>query len=494
MTTLTLPGPSETSEMLGMLFGAPAEVSVVDLDSAAQWLGLCMFTTPEDEPVVVVGADISVIAITGAALADYPLKDAEEAIVTGWVKNDLWDNFAEVGNVLTTLLVGERFPRVLLRWAKQVSAGQWKQLFGAGLPTTTMRIDVQGYHSGLMTFIALADVPRGSLPRVLDEVAAAESTREPDDGWRPYSFRQPASVNRDVLRALRAQSDDLARSMAGACNGLLNSPIRQQVLQFRHASWDDYAAGIATPSLFISFKLEPLEGRFLLSCPVKLSMVLIDLMLGGTGAPLSESRLPSALDLGLLERLFARTISEVPSLFTSFVAASVSDVRVDLEPKHFQGAASRGTFLVLWLSVEVAGIEYQSTLGIPMLAVHPFTDAILGRDEHGATQEPHPGLHQRLLDIPVEVRVGFRPLSVPATQLADLCTGDVIALDWTSDEPLRMASGAVELAAVQPVTQGDRLLVEVTEETIDQRGRLLGQLSSSVQANPDRERELVVTE
>lgn len=493
MATMTLPGPSETSAMFETLFGAPAEVVAVSLDPNAQWLGLCMFTTPDDKPVAVVGADISVIAITGAALADYPLKDAEEAIVTGWVNSDLWDNFAEVGNILTTLFAGDRFPRVLLRWAKQVSPRQWKQLFGARLPTATMRIDVQGYHSGLMTFMALADMPPDSIPPVLDELAAAESSLDPNDGWRPYSFRKPANVNRDVLRRLRGQTLQLTKSMAGAFNSVLKKPIRQELLQFHDTTWEDYAAKIATPSLFISFKLEPLAGWFLLSCPVKLSMVLIDLVLGGTGAPLTESRMPSALDLQLLEELFARPLAEVPSLFAAFATSSVSDMRVDLEPRHFQGAASHSTFLVLWMSTEVAGIEYQSTLGIPMLAVHPYLDAILGRAEDDLDERANSGVRRRLLDLPIEVRVAFRPVSVPAMQLADLRAGDVIVLDSTPDDPLHMACGSLDLAAVRPVTHGQRLTVQITEDTLKRGQGSLPRLTCPVPADSSNGHALVAT-
>jgi flagellar motor switch protein FliM len=490
---MALPAPNDVAELFGMLFGTTVEVTEVERDPGTHWLALCMFTTPENEPIAVVGADVAAIAAQGAALAGYPVEDVEEAIDKGRINGDLWENFAEVANVMTGLFIGERYPRCLLHWAKRVGDGEWNQLFAANLPDTTVRVSIEGYGFGAMTFVNLADAPAGSVPLGLDEVRDEDSyLTVPEDGWRPYSFRRPPGVHRDVLRALHVQTVELAKAMAASCNGMLNSPIHQKVLQFHHTTWDDYAAGITNPSLFISFELEPLEGRFLLSWPVELAMVLVDLMLGGAGRPLGRPRTPSALDLGLLERLFTKAIAEVPHLFASFAAVSVTDVRVDLDAKLFQGATFKSSFLAVWMSTEVGGVEHQATLGIPTLAVQPFIDTILGRN-HDVVDEVPPALERRLLDVPVEVRVGFRPLSLAATQLATLRPGDVITLDPTTEEPLHMAIGKLELAAVEPVTDGERLLVQVTKEMIERRDDLLRRAARTAQPSPVHEPQLVLS-
>jgi len=491
---MALPGSNDVAELFGMLFGTTVAVTEVERDPGMHWLALCMFATPENEPIAVVGADIPAIAAQGAALAGYPVEDARESIDKGRINSELWENFAEVANVMTGLFVGERYPRCLLHWAKRVGPGEWNQLFAAGLPSTTMQVAIEGHALGAMTFISIADAPAGSVPLGLDEVHDEDSyLAVPDDGWRPYSFRRPPGVHRDVLRALHVRTVELAKAMAGACNGQLNSPIHQKVLQFHHTTWDDYAAGIASPSLFISFQLEPLEGRFLLSWPVELAMVLVDVLLGGSGRPLAAPRQPSTLDLRLLERLFLRALAEVPALFAPFASVRVADVRVDLDPKLFQGATFKSSFLTVWMSTEVAGIEHQSTLGIPMLAVQPFTDTILGRGHDVGADEIPSTLERQLLEVAVEVRVGFRPIAMAATQLAALRLGDVITLDSTVEGPLHMACGQVELAAVEPVADGKRLLVQVTGETIDQRDDLLRLAARATQPSFAHERALVLS-
>ena len=97
----------------------------------------------------------------------------------------------------------------------------------------------------------------------------------------------------------------------------------------------------------------------------------------------------------------------MPSLFTAFANVAVTDVRVDVDPKLFQGATFKSTFLAVWMSTEVAGVVHQSTLGIPTLGMQPFIDTILGRGQDVVDELP-PALERVLLEVPVEVRVGFR--------------------------------------------------------------------------------------
>ena len=281
--------PSDVAELFGMLLDITVEVTTVERDPGTHWLGLCLFTTPEKEPIAVVGADIPAIAALGAALAGCPVADVAEAVSKDRISRELWEGFAEVANGMSSLFVGERYPRCLLHRSKPMGENERNQLFAANVPATTVQVSIEGYGLGAMTFVSIADAPVGLMPRVLDQVQEEDShLTVPEDGWRPYSFRKPPGVHRDELRALHVKAVDMARAMAASCNGLLNSPINRKVLQVDHTTWDDYAAGITDPSLYISFQLEPLGGRCLLSWPVELAMVLVDLMLRGTGQPLAR--------------------------------------------------------------------------------------------------------------------------------------------------------------------------------------------------------------
>ena len=86
---MSTPAPSDVAELFGMLFGTTVEVTEVERDPGTHWLALCMFSTPENEPIAVVGADIPAIAAQGAALAGYPVEDMEEAVTKGRINSEV---------------------------------------------------------------------------------------------------------------------------------------------------------------------------------------------------------------------------------------------------------------------------------------------------------------------------------------------------------------------------------------------------------------------
>jgi len=455
-----LPGPGDVSRLLGEVLHSPVEVVAIEPDPTIRWLGLYLFTMPDGGPVAALGADIPLLAYGGARFAGDPSEGAEEGVKTGRINRHLFENFTELAGSMATLLTTGEVSTPTLCEARRMSPTDWERFFAAGLPTTTLEVKIEGYGAGAITFVALAGAPADRTPLGLGSTGVGTTPSPSDDGtWRPYSFRKP-SVDRGVLRALEVRSADVVAAMARACGGLLGNPMQQRVRRLHHTSWKDYAATFEAPTVFISFELAPLSGRFLLAWPADLAMALIDLMLGGTGAPLDGSRTPSPLDLSLLERLFSVALAEVPSLFTPFASPRVTDVRVDLDV-HLVPGMIFDTFFVVWMSTEVAGVEYQPTLGIPTLSVRPFSAAIRGQDEDEGVERIHPGIRRRLIEVPVDVGIGFQPVAVPATRLLGMNVGDVLPLGLGSDTLAKMSCDAIEVADVEPLTNDDRLLARV---------------------------------
>jgi len=482
---MSIPTTTEITELLSMLFSKNVVATEVDRELSTTWRALCVFVTPENEAVAVVGADVPAVVSTAAALVDVPIEGGQDTADDVEIDGESWDNFAEVGNVMTGLFCGTRFPRVLLHSATQVARQEWEELLESSLPAATVRIDMRDYPSGRLTFIDLTDVPAGSLPAIVRSVSPTNASAPVEvDRWRPYSFRESTGVSRDVMAAVQARAVDLANAMSSACMGLLQRQFRKKLLQFQYKTWGEYTANVSTPSLLISFQLEPLEGRFLLTWPAELAMALIDAMTGGTGAALPEPRMPSELDLLLLKDVYVRALGQVATLFAEVGEVTITDIRVDLDLGLVQGFSTKSEFLVMWMSTEIANREYQSTLALPMGAVHPLADAITERPEEMARENP--AVRIRLLELPVELRAGYRPIFMRAGELAGLQVEDVIVIDSRRTAPVELICGSVKLATARRVQSGDQMLVQIDENMVTS-DELLDQLSRTraVTAGPE---------
>jgi len=453
---------SDVSAMFATLFGKAVDVTDSPGAAALDAVALSVFVTAEQETIAVFAMDTAAAAATASALTDEPVDGAEAAIAAAKLDGDLWENFAEIGNVMSGLLRGDRFPRVLLHSVSQVGRAEWDALVSAALESSTFTLTVEGYPAGNLTIFDVIDAPPGSIPAFLQEINPTNAAAEVDvDRWRPYSFSKPRTVSHEELRTLQSRAEDLVAALTTACNGLVSPPIRQKLLQTQSKVWEDYAANVVSPSLMISFQLRPLEGRFILTWPLELVMAFVDLMLGGSGQPLAAPRQPSRIDLALAGAIHGRALERVPDFFADLTEVRVEDVRVDLDTGPVAGVPPKSNFLVLWLSTAVGGVEYQTTLGMPMLAVRPLIDLLLADPEESNGENPL--VRERLLDVMLEVTAEFPPVSVPATQLAELTVGDVIILDAEPREPTPLICGDIQVASAVPVSTGRRVAVQIRE-------------------------------
>ena len=290
---------------------------------------------------------------------------------------------------------------------------------------------------------------------------------EPEPQWAPYSFER-STLNGAVLRALHSECRDLAGAMARACSAILSNPIGQFVVDFSQTSWKNFSANTEGPSLYISFRLEPLDGLFVLCWPMGFAMSLVELMLGGAGAPEESQRAPTAIDLRLLEGLFQRALAEVPTMFAPYSHVSVRDVRLDMDLNFVPGMSSFGSVLVLSMSTALAGYEHRTVLTIPVSAVQPFVDRILMRDL-APVDAPHTEarLRNAMLDVMLEVRVAYPTLAVAMEDLAHLQPGDVLTLGAEQTDPLVLTCDDLEIGQVVPLLGGEVLSVQMTTDRLE---------------------------
>ncbi len=403
-----LPTPADVSDLLGTLFGC--SVTATEDAPAAPW-ALAVFEAPERGLVAVAAADMAATATLGAAIVGSPADEAEDALARGKVTGDLWDNFAEVANVMNGLFMDDvHHPRVVIKSVQRAEGDQWHQLVAPELPQTHYRLEVEGYPTGHVTFVSLGD-------RAAEEfgVATPAAPAVPiDTRWRPLDFRQPTGVSRGLLRTLHLHLTDVARNMASTLSGRLNTKVHKRVQQMRHVARSELVTSIDGPALATSFRVEGMEGRFVMVWQLELAMALLDLQLGGTGMPLATPRYPTALDLALLEPMVQQVVAGIPGLLQPFVPdrqLAAVDLHIDLDLTRHADAAS-GTWLATWMAVEVAGIDHEAVVAVPMLALQPLLDRIMkgGRTDVALGQ---PAFGSAVLGVPANVSVQF-PREEPA--------------------------------------------------------------------------------
>ncbi len=113
-----------------------------------------VFRNDAQEIVVLVLADVSLAAATGAALAMIPATAAQDAARSGVLPPNMAENFREVVNVMSGLLTGSGNRAVRLT---EFSVGAMPEQAGDVFSTPggrlDLELDIQGYGKGALSFI-----------------------------------------------------------------------------------------------------------------------------------------------------------------------------------------------------------------------------------------------------------------------------------------------------------------------------------------------------
>ena len=108
MPAATLPDADALAEMLANLYGIDVKVlPTLSMEGGTATISVD-YIGPDKTVCVSIVADLAAIASLGAAMTGIPPETAEGAVSTGMLSDTLVENYAEICNILSTLLkVGE---------------------------------------------------------------------------------------------------------------------------------------------------------------------------------------------------------------------------------------------------------------------------------------------------------------------------------------------------------------------------------------------------
>ena len=154
MAGYVVPTTDATSQILEMLFGTPIEVQNAEAISPGGTNYVTTFIDDQDQLVAACIADLPFVAYSGAALSMIPGDVANEIVAEGAPTEAMLGNFYEVMNICSKLFMSDSSAHLRLdkTYSPDEGAGAIASLQASA--TTPFGIQVPGYGSGALTFLA----------------------------------------------------------------------------------------------------------------------------------------------------------------------------------------------------------------------------------------------------------------------------------------------------------------------------------------------------
>lgn len=293
---------------------------------------------------------------------------------------------------------------------------------------------------------------------------------------RPFDLRRQETIERARLRRLQPMLETVCHRIGGSLSQAVRQPVRVELASLEQLPWEEYAAGLPDPTFLSSAVLLPLEGRVVLHLPTALVLTLVDHHLGGDGVNEPERAQLTEIERSLAGSLVDGLWGEVPEPFSSFLPLNPAMVTSSSSALLVRVGRPGGMCLVARMDFVVGEREGEAIeMCWPLQVVQSILEQLeRHQSAEGIVKSERSEARRRLLDVSVELKLGYPPLGLTPADLLALQPGDVIPLaggGHEHPETLELSVGDEVVGTGLLVDTGSRLACTVLtkKETNDEQ-------------------------
>ena len=273
----------------------------------------------------------------------------------------------------------------------------------------------------------------------------------------PCNFRSAGRLSNESARHLRTVHEGFARNLSHSLDLFLGSALEIKLVGVDQVGSREFSTSLSGSSYLVPFAMAPVQGRVLARFGSALLFPLLDLLLGGTGAPDEQPRELTELDEELIRTVTELVASQLERAWKSCqVALTVgASVKPALVGQLF---AAEERVTLIHFEMTVAATTGALEIVLPMA----FSNALIRVSQTEATRrvarQVTPGLRlrDRLLDCNMATAAELSALRISVGDLVGMKPGDVINLHAPVNTPVRLTMAGLDLFEVTPVRHGNR--------------------------------------
>jgi len=289
---------------------------------------------------------------------------------------------------------------------------------------------------------------------------------EPQKMVQTCNFRTASQLSNEHARAISALHESFARNVAHSLGAYLRVTFSMALSSLEQLTYREYVRGIPDGSYLFPFHLQPMQVSGLLQIDTSLIFPIIDVLLGGVGAPMATPKELTEID----EDIVAGVTRIVCNQLQSTWEALEVEINLDRCQKVAQvQTALPPTERVLLMTFEIAMAQTNGALHL--LFPGAFANQLLRKAPNDKDYRksrvrylPGPDLRQRLMHCDFDMTVGISQLRVKVRDLLSLKAGDVLPLKVPVTQPASLLLGERIMFDAAPVRNGNKRAAQLLQE------------------------------
>jgi len=293
-----------------------------------------------------------------------------------------------------------------------------------------------------------------------------EKIRKPVDSVQPLDFRNPTFFSPGVMRRMRLRHEEFVRALSARLSLYLRMEFTLQLGKLHTMPYRAFTNSLADPTHLTLFRVEPLPGICVVDVPSRLALTIVDRLLGGPAQALTTDHTPSEIELALLSQAVQVILSEWASFWSGAQELRAVILGYENNGRFLRTAPHDTVMLLLQLDARLGDCAESIQIAFPHYTIEPLVLRLGQAPEKStggvpAVRAEKVAWNPRFADVPVTITAEWEGVELTARELAHLKVGDVVPLEKTCADEVRVRLADVPRFQGRLGSSGDQLAVEL---------------------------------
>ena len=289
-----------------------------------------------------------------------------------------------------------------------------------------------------------------------------------DRNVRAYNFWSPNRFTKEQIRAVELLHEDLAERLTTSMPAVLRTDFRPRVVHIEQGRFDDFLKDLPPASLFHMISFVPLPGQLVLTISPNISAVLLEYQLGGKVENMPKVHGLTEIDQSLMRGIVESMLNDIKTSWSKVTNVEPTLEDSTINHRWVQMMMGSDRMLMVTFEVNVHSITGTMTIYIPFTMIKPITGLlnphilISGTRERKFSDETRQKVLANMYQVKLPFVVTLGRTELTLKELLELKAGDIVQLDTSVKDDLKVTVADRERFEVQIGKIGNRLAAQVT--------------------------------
>lgn len=284
---------------------------------------------------------------------------------------------------------------------------------------------------------------------------------------REYNFKLPNKFAKDHTRTLQIMHENYARLLQTYLSGFLRALVQIEVISVDQLTYNEFSNSMPNPSVLGIVDFAPLTGSIIVQLAPNIGFAMIERVLGGTGNAYERTRGFTEIELTLLEKIVGQMITFLRDPWKNVIDLKPKLKKIETNPQFTQIMSPNETVALITLDTKVGNIDGMVHICIPHLVIEPIIPKLSTKFWFSGVTKEISNNELKVIEkkiettlLPISVILGVSDITVG--ELLQLQAGDVLTLDTSVGEDLKISIGNNHKFNGRPGLKKNRVAVKIT--------------------------------